>query len=54
VHSVLNDQLLEIARSDRTFREDIGRRRLLDVFAMAAQHADLVADYRARLSSVIF
>lgn len=48
------DQLLEIARSDRTFREDIGRRRLLDVFAMAAQHADLVADYRARLSSVIF
>ena len=48
------DQLLEIARSDRSFREDIGRRRLLDVFAMAAQHPDLVADYRARLSSVIF
>lgn len=48
------DQLLEITRSDRTFREDIGRRRLLDVFAMAAQHPDLVADYRARLSSVIF
>jgi len=48
------DQLLEIARSDRTFREDIGRRRLLEVFAMAAQHPELVADYRARLSSVIF
>jgi len=48
------DQLLEIARSDRSFRDDIGRRRLLDVFAMAAQHPDLVADYRARLSSVIF
>ena len=48
------DQLLEIARSDRSFREDMGRRRLLDVFAMAAQHPDLVADYRARLSSVIF
>ena len=48
------DQLLEIARSDRTFREDIGRRRLLEVFAMAAQHPELVADYRSRLSSVIF
>jgi putative thioredoxin len=48
------DQLLEIARSDRTFREDIGRRRLLEVFTMAAQHPELVADYRARLSSVIF
>ncbi len=48
------DQLLEIARSDRSFREDIGRRRLLEVFAMAAQHPELVADYRSRLSSVIF
>ena len=48
------DQLLEIARRDRTFREDIGRRRLLEVFEMAAGHPELVAEYRARLSTVIF
>lgn len=48
------DQLLEIARRDRTFGEDVGRRRLLEVFEMAAGHPELVADYRARLSSVIF
>ena len=48
------DQLLEIARRDRAFGEDIGRRKLLEVFDIAAADADLVADYRARLSSVIF
>lgn len=48
------DQLLEIARLDRAFRQDLGRRRLLDVFAMASSQPDLVATYRARLSSVIF
>ena len=48
------EQLLEIARRDRTFREDIGRRRLIEVFEMAAGTPDLVAEYRARLSAVIF
>ena len=47
-------QLLEIARQDRTFKEDIGRRRLLEVFEMAAGTPELVAEYRARLSAVIF
>jgi putative thioredoxin len=48
------EQLLEIARRDRTFRQDIGRRRLLEVFEMAAGMPDLVADFRSRLSAVIF
>jgi putative thioredoxin len=48
------EQLLEIARRDRTFRDDIGRRRLLEVFEMAAGTPELVAEYRARLSAVIF
>ena len=48
------DQLLEIARRDRDFRDDIGRRRLLDVFGMAADRPELVTEYRARLSTVIF
>jgi putative thioredoxin len=48
------EQLLEIARRDRTFDEDGGRRRLLEVFEMAAADEDLVADYRARLSAIIF
>jgi putative thioredoxin len=47
-------QLLEIARQDRTFGEDFGRRRLVEVFEMAAATPDLVAEYRARLSAVIF
>jgi putative thioredoxin len=48
------EQLLEIARQDRTFRDDVGRRRLLEVFEMAAGTPELVAEYRARLSTVIF
>ena len=48
------DQLLEIARRDRNFKADIGRRRMLEVFEMAAGDPELVADYRSRLSAVIF
>lgn len=48
------DQLLEIARRDRGFRDDLGRRRLLEVFAMAGAYPELVDEYRTRLSSVIF
>jgi putative thioredoxin len=48
------EQLLEIARRDRSFRQDIGRRRMLEVFEMAAAMPELVAEYRARLSTVIF
>ena len=48
------DQLLEIVRADRTFQSDIGRTRMLEVFEMASEHDDLVAEYRGRLSLLLF
>jgi len=48
------DQLLEIVRRDRTFGEDVGRIRMLEVFELAAAEADLVAGYRERLSLLLF
>jgi putative thioredoxin len=47
-------QLLEVVKRDRTFRNDIARRKMLEVFDMAAGHPDLVAEYRSRLSSLLF
>jgi putative thioredoxin len=41
-------------KRDRTFRDDVARRKLLAVFEMAAEHPDLVAEYRSRLSSLLF
>ncbi|HUP97727.1 MAG TPA: co-chaperone YbbN [Usitatibacter sp.] len=48
------EQLLEIVRRDRTFGEDIGRIRMLEVFEMAADQSDLVGAYRNHLSQVLF
>ena len=48
------EHLLEIVRRDRAFGEDIGRIRMLEVFEMAAHDPDLVGEYRARLSQVLF
>jgi putative thioredoxin len=47
-------QLLEIVKRDRTFRDDVARRKLLAVFEMAAEHPELVAEYRSRLSGLLF
>ena len=47
-------QLLEVVKRDRTFRDDVARRKLLCVFEMAADHPELVAEYRSRLSSLLF
>jgi putative thioredoxin len=47
-------QLLEIVRRDRTFQEDLGRRKMLEVFEIAAADEQLVADYRAKLSLELF
>jgi putative thioredoxin len=47
-------ELLEITRRDRIFGDDIGRRRMLAVFDMAAGEPDLVAEFRNRLSQVLF
>jgi len=48
------EQLLEIVRRDRKFGDDIGRRKMLAVFEMAAAHPELVDDFRSRLSTVLY
>jgi putative thioredoxin len=48
------EQLCEITRRDRGFRADIGRRKMLDVFEMAAADEGLVSEYRSRLSAILF
>lgn len=47
-------QLLEIATRDREFSDDIGRRKMLEVFQMAADRQELVDEYRKKLSSIVF
>jgi putative thioredoxin len=47
------DQLLEIVRRDRKFKDDIGRKTLLDVFNLLGGQGELVADYRRKLASLL-
>ena len=48
------EQLLEIVKRDRAFGDDAGRRKMLAVFEMAAGDADLVSEFRRRLSATLF
>lgn len=48
------EQLLEIVRRDRAFEDDVGRRKMVEVFDIAADQAELVAEYRGKLSAVLF
>ncbi|WP_322015154.1 thioredoxin [Paraburkholderia sp. J12] len=47
------EQLLEIVRRDRTFRDDIGRKTMLSVFELAAHQPQLVSEWRRKLSSAL-
>jgi putative thioredoxin len=47
------DQLLEIVRRDRKFRDDIGRKMLLDVFNLLGGQGELVATYRRKLAVLL-
>ncbi|HEY6095587.1 MAG TPA: thioredoxin [Gallionellaceae bacterium] len=47
------DQLLEIVQRDRSFRDDIGRKTLLDVFNLLGGQGELVATYRRKLASAL-
>jgi putative thioredoxin len=47
------DQLLEIVRRDRSFRDDIGRKTMLDVFNLLGGQGGLVSEYRRKLSSLL-
>ncbi len=48
------EQLLEVLRRDRGFGRGAAHRKVLEVFEMAAADPDLVSEYRARLSGVLF
>jgi putative thioredoxin len=47
------DQLLEIVRRDRKFKDDIGRKTLLDVFNLLGGQGELVSSYRRKLGSLL-
>jgi putative thioredoxin len=48
------ENLLEIVRRDRTFKNDIARLKMLMVFELAAEQPDLIGEYRAKLSRILF
>jgi putative thioredoxin len=48
------EQLLEIVKRDRAYREDIGRKTMLSVFDLAAHNPELVAKWRRKLSASLF
>ncbi len=48
------DALLEIVQRDRGFEDDIGRKKMIEVFNLAADQPQLVSAYRRRLSTLLF
>ncbi len=47
------EQLLEIVKRDRTFRDDIGRKTMLSVFDLAAHQPQIVSEWRRKLSAAL-
>ena len=47
------EQLIEIARRDRKFRDDIGRKGLLAIFSILGDENDLVRHYRGLLQNAM-
>lgn len=47
------EQLLAIARTDRTFEDDIGRTAMLSVFKLMSDQPDVVSRYRRLLASAL-
>lgn len=47
------EQFIEVLRSDRSFRDDAGRKALLSVFAVLGSDHPLVGRFRARMSSLL-
>jgi putative thioredoxin len=47
------EQLLAIVQTDRTFQEDIGRKTMIEVFALASDTPDVVRAWRQKLSAAL-
>ena len=47
------DQLLEIVRTDRKFRDDAGRKAMIAVFNLLGGSGDIVKQYRTKLSMAL-
>jgi len=47
------DQLLEIVKRDRKFKDDIGRKTLLDTFNLLGGQGELVSTYRRKLAALL-
>lgn len=52
-HEPALEQLLEIVRRDRQFRDDIGRKTMLSVFNLLGGQGELVSKYRRLLASAL-
>jgi putative thioredoxin len=48
------DQLIEIVRRDKAWRDGAARKQLLAIFNLAAGEPDLVSEYRRKLSGVLY
>ncbi|MCC6532915.1 MAG: co-chaperone YbbN [Burkholderiales bacterium] len=48
------EQLMAIVRADRKFRDDIGRKTLIEVFNLLGGQGDLVSRYRRLLSAALY
>jgi putative thioredoxin len=47
------DQLLEIVRTDRRFRDDAGRKAIVSIFNLLGGSGDIVRQYRTKLSMAL-
>jgi putative thioredoxin len=52
-HAAALDQLLEIVRTDRKFREDAGRKAMVSIFNLLGGSGDIVKQYRTKLSMAL-
>ena len=48
------DELLEIIRCDKEFRDGAARKQMLAIFALATDQAELVSAYRKKLASALY
>jgi len=48
------DQLLEIVKRDRAFRDDIARKTMLQIFSVLGGEDELVGEYRRRLAGAMY